>query len=100
MELHGIQFPRDEIADFCQRHNVAQLSLFGSIVTDTFGPDSDIDILVEFPPGETPSLLHFAGMQLELNELLGRTVHLHTPPMLDPRWRDRIRQQARVQYAA
>lgn len=92
--------PRERLAEFCTRHHIARLSLFGSILTDDFGPESDIDVLVEFLPGQGPSLLGFAGMQVELASMLNREVHLHTPAMLDPRWRDQVTHEARVQYAA
>lgn len=100
MKLHGIDIPGDKIADFCRRHGVSKLALFGSILRDDFRPNSDIDVLVEYPPGRTPSLLRFAGQQMELTALLGREVHLHTPPMLPPRSREQLRSTARVQYAA
>ena len=46
-------FPQPALADFCRRHGVKRLSLFGSILTDDFTPDSDVDMLVEFEPGRT-----------------------------------------------
>jgi uncharacterized protein len=74
----------DLIAAFCRRHGIVRLSLYGSILRDDFGPDSDIDVLVEFPPGGTPSLLDLGGMQVELSNLLGREVDLKTPGFLSP----------------
>ncbi len=99
MELHGVHFPEDAIAAFCQRNGVARLSLFGSILRDDFGPESDVDVLVEFQ-GAGPSLLGFAGMQVALTELIGREVHLNTLTMLPPTVRGRIAREARVQYVA
>ena len=100
MRLHNIDIPDARIADFCRRHDVQRLALFGSILTDEFGPDSDVDVLVEFVPDKGPGLFGFAGMQLELTALFGRQAHLHTPDMLGPWFRDEVIREARVQYAA
>ena len=56
VELHGIALSRSWIAEFCRRHHVRSFALFGSILRDDFGPESDIDVLVEFEPGKTPGL--------------------------------------------
>jgi predicted nucleotidyltransferase len=55
LERHGIALSRSWIAAFCRRHHIRRLALFGSILHDDFGPDSDIDILVEFEPSKTPA---------------------------------------------
>jgi len=98
MTRHGIDVPREEIADFCRRHHIRRLSLFGSILRDDFGPDSDIDVLVEFDPGHVPGLAFFA-MERELSEILGRKVDLNTPQFLSPYFRDKALAEAEVQYA-
>lgn len=100
MLLHDIEFDQKKIAAFCKRHGVLRLSLFGSIVRDDFGPESDIDVLVEFAPGQTPSLMDLGGMQVELTEMLGREVDLKTPGFLSRLFRDEVIRSARVQYAA
>ncbi|MBL8886179.1 MAG: nucleotidyltransferase family protein [Phycisphaerales bacterium] len=107
MVIHGINFPEAAIAAFCKAHDVARLSLFGSILRAQtpegghgFRPTSDIDILVEFLPGRVPSLLRFAGMQMELSELLAREVQLSTPPMLSRYFRDQVLREARMLHAA
>ena len=107
MVINGVNFPEDQIAAFCRGYGVARLSLFGSILREPtpeggegFRPSSDIDILIEFAPGRTPSLLDFAGMQLEMTELLGRQAHLHTPPMLSPYFRRTVEREARMLHAA
>jgi uncharacterized protein len=66
----------------------------------TFGPDSDIDVLVEFEPGTKVGLLKLAGIEIELSELLGRKVDLNTPGFISPDYRDRVLAEAQVQYAA
>jgi predicted nucleotidyltransferase len=100
MQVNGIEIPAQAIAELCRRSQVRRLSLFGSILGSRFGPGSDIDVLVEFEPGKGPGLFGFAGMQMELTRLLGRQVHLHTPAMLGPAFRDEVLREARVQYAA
>jgi predicted nucleotidyltransferase len=92
-----IEIPREKIAEFCKRHHIRKLSLFGSVLRDDFHPDSDIDVLVEFEPEHVPGLGFFA-MQDELSELLGRPVDLNTPNFLSPYFRDEVKAQALVQY--
>jgi predicted nucleotidyltransferase len=95
-----LAMPHDQIAAFCRKHGVAKLSVFGSVLREDFGHDSDIDVLIEFPPGKTPGLFRFAGMELELTRMLGRTVHLSTPQDISQYIRDRVLREARLQYAA
>ncbi|HRQ73614.1 MAG TPA: nucleotidyltransferase family protein [Phycisphaerales bacterium] len=100
MRLHGVEIPEDRIAEFCRRHGVRRLSLFGSILREDFGPESDIDFLVEFEPDARVSLFDLGGMLMELRELLGREVDLRTPFDLSPYFRDEVLSQARPLYAA
>ncbi|MGH2522126.1 MAG: nucleotidyltransferase family protein [Anaerolineales bacterium] len=94
-----IEIPRDEIADFCRRHHIRKLSLFGSILRDDFGPESDIDVLVEFEPRHVPGLIRLAGMEFELSEMLGgRKVDMNTPNSLSRYFRDQVLAEAQVQY--
>ena len=95
----GISIPRQRIAEFCRRHHVRRLSLFGSVLRDDFGPDSDIDVWVEFEPGRTPGLRFFA-VQEKLFDMLGRKVDLNTPNFLSRHVRDQVMAEASVQYAA
>jgi uncharacterized protein len=76
LHLHGIDFDLDRIAAACRRAGVVRLYLFGSILTESFGPGSDIDILVETDADRPAGLLALGGLQMELSEHLGRTVHL------------------------
>lgn len=92
-----IPIPKDRIADFCRRHHIRKLALFGSVLRDDFTPESDVDVLVEFDPGHTPGLAFFS-MEDELSQLLGRKVDLNTPKFLSRHFRDRVLQQAVVQY--
>lgn len=94
-----IAVDRGEIASFCRRNHIRRLSLFGSVLRDDFGPDSDIDVLVEFEAGHVPGLA-FIRLEQELSSLLGRRVDLVTPKFLNERIRDRVLGDAEVQYAA
>ena len=91
----------DELAQFCRRHHIRWLALFGSILKGTAKPDSDIDLLVEFEPGFEPGLLGLAALAEELSARLGgRKVDLRTPRELSRYFRDEILQTAEVHYAA
>ena len=72
-----IDIPKEKIAAFCQRNHIRRMALFGSVLRDDFTPESDVDVLVEFEPSQTPGL-EFMTMQDELSEILGRQVDLHT----------------------
>jgi predicted nucleotidyltransferase len=89
MNYHGVQFDEQKVADFCRRHGISRLAMFGSILRDDFRAESDIDVLVEFS-GPTPSLLDLGGMQFELSAILGREVD----------FREQVLREARTQYAA
>jgi hypothetical protein len=54
INLARLTLPQSEIADFCGRHQIQRLASFGSVPRDVFGPDSDVDVLVEFEPGHVP----------------------------------------------
>lgn len=107
MEINGVNFPDDQIADFCRRHGVRRLSVFGSILRGPtpeggfgFRPTSDVDILVEFLPGRTPGLFYFGGMLMELREMLGREVDLVTPQDISHYFRHEVLREAKPLYAA
>lgn len=94
-----IAIDRARIADYCGRHHIRRFALFGSVLRDDFGPDSDVDVLVEFEPGHVPGFA-FIDLQEELSSLLGRSVDLHTAGSLSRYFRDRIVREAQVQYVA
>lgn len=93
-----IPIDRDRIADFCRRHRIRKLALFGSVLREDFRPDSDVDVLVEFEPGTTAGFIRLAGIELELSQLLRRKVDVRTPAELSRYFRDEVLQQAQVQY--
>jgi uncharacterized protein len=100
MHLHGVEIPDDKIADFCRRHGVKRLSVFGSILREDFGPESDVDVLVEFEPGVRVSHFTLGGMWMELRDILGRDVDLKTAEELSILFRDEVLQEAQTLYAA
>jgi uncharacterized protein len=87
------------LAQFCRRHHIRRLALFGSVLRDDFGPASDIDVLVEFEPAHIPGLAFFT-MQDELSELFHRQVDLNTLEWLSPYFRETVAQEAVVLYDA
>ena len=99
MNYHGVEIPREVIAEFCRRHRIRRLALFGSILREDFRPESDVDVLVEFEPGATPGFAFF-GMQDELSAILGRKVDLNTPQCLSKYFRDEVLREAQELYAA
>jgi predicted nucleotidyltransferase len=92
--------PKTQLAEVCRRNHIRSLSLFGSVLRDDFGHQSDIDVLVEFEPGHVPGL-RLIRLQDELSSLFGgRRVDLVTPKFLNRRIRDEVLRSAEVQYAA
>jgi predicted nucleotidyltransferase len=92
------RLPHNRLTEFCSKHHIRRLSLFGSILTEDFHPDSDIDVLVEFQPGHVPGF-GIIDMENELSQLVGRKVDLRTPGDLSRYFRDRVVREARVEYA-
>ncbi|MBI2411986.1 MAG: nucleotidyltransferase family protein [Deltaproteobacteria bacterium] len=94
-----INIPHEKVVEFCRRNHIQKLSFFGSVLRGDFGPDSDVDILVEFLPGMGPGLIGLSHMELELSEILGRKVDLRTPNELSKYFREEIVSSALVEYA-
>ncbi len=95
-----IELPREALAEYCRRHHIRKLSLFGSVLREDFRDDSDVDVLVEFEPGNGPGFIRLHQMEAELSGLLrGRKVDLVTAKFLSHRIRDRVLASAEVQYA-
>ena len=94
-----IEIPHERIVDFCRRHHIRRLALFGSVLRDDFTPASDVDMLVEFEPGKTPGFAFFR-MQDELSEMIGRRVDLNTPKELSKYFRDEVLADAEDLYVA
>ncbi len=74
--IGGIEIPQDKIAGFCRKWKITELALFGSVLGEDFGPESDVDVLVRFAPDHCWSLFDHVEMQEELKEIFGRDVDL------------------------
>jgi len=100
MALH-IAVERERIEAFCHKWKVRELSVFGSALRDDFGPESDIDVLVELRPGHGLTLYDWLDMIDELKAIFGRNVDLVAKGGLkNPLRRKAILQSAEVLYAA
>jgi predicted nucleotidyltransferase len=94
MTIVSIGFDPEQIAALRRQHRIARWSLFGSILRDDFGPESDVDVLVEFEERQTPGLACFT-MQEGLSGILGRRVDLNTPKCLSKYFLDQVEAEAR-----
>jgi hypothetical protein len=93
-----IELPRDQIAEFCRRHHIRWLALFGSVLRDDFTPESDIDVLVDFEPEHRYTYFTLAQSERELSGLLGRKADVHVPKSLHWFIRDKVLGQAEAVY--
>jgi predicted nucleotidyltransferase len=98
MTRHGIEIDDEMIAAFCRRSHVRKLAFFGSILRDDFNQDSDVDVLVEFEEGRTPSIMGMVSLEEELGGLIGRRVDLRTSKELSRYFRQKVVESSRVQY--
>ena len=90
---------KDKVADFCKRHHICRLAVFGSALREDFSTESDIDVLVDFMPDHTPGFFRLFEMEQELSGLFGgRKVDMRTPQDLSRYFRDTVVATAEVQY--
>lgn len=99
MSRAQIRIPREKVAEFCLRHHIRRLALYGSVLRGDFRPDSDVDVLVEFELGYTVGMLRMAELEMELSGFLGRKVDLRTPAELSRYFRDQVVRESEIQYA-
>lgn len=103
MKLNSINLPTDALKAFCQKWQIAEFALFGSVLRDDFRPDSDIDVLVSFSPQAPWTLLDLVTMQDELQTLLNREVDLIEKRVIEnsENWirRNEILKTAQVLYS-
>ena len=92
-----LRIPSHQIASFCHEHHIRSLALFGSFVRNAEGPDSDVDVLVDFEPGHVPGFDFFL-IEAKLSRLFGRQVDLQTTSFLSPEVRDSALSEAVVVY--
>lgn len=96
----GLSVPKEALATFCREHGITRLAVFGSALRDDFGPESDVDVLVEFEPDRVPGLLGLANLELALSGLFaGRKVDLRTAEDLSRYFRQDVLDTAEVQFA-
>jgi uncharacterized protein len=89
----------DRIAAFCRQNHIRHLALYGSVLREDFRPESDVDVLVEFSPGQRVGFFRMAALERELSQLIGRRVDLRTPREISRYFRDQVIHQAETQYA-
>ena len=98
--MANISVDQKRLEDFCRKNHIRQLALYGSVLHDDFGSESDIDVLVEFDHAHIPGLFKIAGLERALSEILGHhKVDLRTPEDLSPYFRQDVLDQAQVQCA-
>ena len=99
-----IAIDKEQIAAFCKKWKIVEFSLFGSVLTDEFRPDSDVDVMVAFEKPTMWSLRNLDQMEDELGTIIGRQIDLSTKigvtHMPNPIRRDSILRGSRVIYAA
>ena len=95
----AISIQKDKIADFCKKHHIQRLAIYGSALRSDFKLESDIDVLVDFTPGHTPGFFKLIKMESELSVLFGgRKVEIRTPQDLSKYFRKKVVESAEVQY--
>ena len=98
-ENKQIEIPKKKIEAFCRKHGIRKLSLFGSVLREDFGRESDVDVHVEFEPGQVVGLLRLAGMEDRAFGILKRKMDLRAPAELSRYFRQQVLDSAEVQYA-
>lgn len=93
-----IKLDEKKLQQFCKENGIKKLSFFGSVLTDEFTDNSDVDILVEFNEESVPGFLGLARMERELSEIIGRKVDLRTKEDLSKYFRDTVVKEAEVKY--
>jgi predicted nucleotidyltransferase len=101
MVSRNIDVPMEKIAEFCRKWKIGRFSLFGSVLREDFGPESDMDVLVSVQPDSTWDLLDLVDMRDELVALFGREVDLvEEEGLRNPFRRSSILSTRQVIYAA
>lgn len=96
-----IEIPQEWVAEFCKNWKISEFALFGSVLSDDFRPDSDVDVLLTFADDSNWSLFDIVDMQEELKQAFGRDVDIvEKPAIRNPYRRRRILGSAQVLYAA
>jgi predicted nucleotidyltransferase len=99
MNMIRMDVPKKKLTEFCRSRHIRWMACFGSVVRDDFGPDSDVDLLVEFAPHHIPGW-EIVEIEEDLSALLGgRKVDVINPKYLNRRLKDRVLAEAEVLYA-
>jgi predicted nucleotidyltransferase/DNA-binding transcriptional ArsR family regulator len=99
--LQRLSVTKRALLQVCRKYKITKLSLFGSVTRDDFRPDSDVDVLVEWKPGEGPGLFGLVDLRDELTQLFGRTVDVVTTGVFRNEFRRRtIERDLECIYAA
>ena len=93
-----LPIPRDAIAAFCRKHGIRKFSLFGSVLRDDFGPDSDVDVAAEFRPEARFGLFELVDMQDELTAIVGRKAELFEFRALRPWMQEEVARSMEVLF--
>ncbi|MEQ1840814.1 MAG: nucleotidyltransferase domain-containing protein [Verrucomicrobiales bacterium] len=96
----SLNIPDDALREFCAKHHIRTLKVFGSALREDFTPESDIDLLAEFAPDEPLGLIRLGTIEAELSEILGRRVDLNLPSLLSKYFRDEVLAVAETIYDA
>jgi len=98
--MANISVDQQQLAEFCRQRHIRRMAFFGSVLRADFGPNSDVDVLVEFEPTHVPGLFGIARMERELSAMFGgRKVDLRTAEDLSRYFRQKVLKEAEVQYA-
>jgi predicted nucleotidyltransferase len=92
------EIPKEQLTAFCRKNHIRRMSLFGSALRGKPGPESDIDLLVEFNEDHIPGLFELSRMELEMTDILGRKADIRTAEELSQYFRDDVVKEASVQY--
>ena len=97
-ETAEFRLPLEAIRAYCKQRPIKRLSLFGSALREDFGPDSDIDMLIEYAPEAKIDAYAILRQKADLSELIGRPVDLGTPQTLSPYIRQEVIESAEPLY--
>lgn len=101
MKMHTIDISEQMLVDICRRFGVVELAVFGSLLRDDFGPDSDIDVLITLTPDKKTDLFDLADLQSALQDCFGRPVDvIEKAALTNPYRRQAILSSAEIIYAA
>jgi len=95
-----VPVPAEAVAEFCRRHRVRELALFGSVLRDDFSEHSDVDVLIEPGPDHQHKIAEFVAMQAELEAIFGRKVDLVYKHLLKKYIREDVLRRRRVLYVS